>query len=213
MPLKKQEIKWRFKKGFAMRPTYYELSQLNPLLQSRGYEEIENLICTIEEYGYTWDPKQKEFYNLDISVGIKLQGLHMLTPERFKQDHNRIRQEHTIDPDQHDGQSYGGSDSLFGYQSGIKSILVSAILGAVVVGILFPDITMQQANKFVVIAVGYPIWFVIRRLYWNHRFNQITNLIVNRNYLSVEGQMDSLQEYNSKLYYAIRDILEYERGI
>jgi len=121
--------------------------------------------------------------------------------------------EHATDPDQHDGQSYGGSDYLFGYQSGIKSILVSAILGAVVVGMLFPGITMQQANKFVVIAVGYPIWFVIRKIYWNHRFSQITNLIANRNYLSAEGQMDSLQEYNPKLYYAIRNVLEYERGV
>jgi hypothetical protein len=195
-----------------MRPAYYELLQLNPLLQSRSPEEIEDLIDAIEECGYTWDPKQKGFYNSEISVDIKLQGLHMLTPERFKEDH-RIRREHTTDPDQHDGRSYGGSDSLFGYQSGIKSILVSAILGAAVVGTLFPGITMQQANKFVVIAVGYPIWFVIRRLYWNHRFDQITTLIANRNYLSVEGQMDSLQEYNSKLYYAIRNILEYERRI
>ena len=196
-----------------MRPTYYELLQLNPLLQSRSPEEIEDLIDTIGECGYIWDPKQKGFYNSEISVDVKLQGLHMLTPERFKEDHNRIRKEHTTDPDQHDGRSYGGSDSLFGYQSGIKSILVSAILGVVVVGILFPGITVQQANKFVVIAVGYPMWFVIRRLYWNHRFDQITTLIANRNYVSVEGQMDSLQEYNSKLYYAIRNILEYERRI
>ena len=195
-----------------MRPTYYELLQLNPLLQSKSPEEIEDLTDTIEECGYIWDPKQKRFYNSDISVDIKLQGLHMLTPEQFKKDH-RIRQEHTTDPDQHDRRSYGDSDSLFGYQSRIKSILVSAILGVVVVGILFPGITVQQANKFVVIAVGYPIWFVIRRLYWNHRFNQITTIIANRNYLSVEGQMDSLQEYNPKLYYTIRNILEYERGV
>jgi hypothetical protein len=201
--LKKQEINWWFKKEFAMRPTYYGLLQLNPLLQSRGHGEIKDLIGTIGEYGCTWDPKQKRFYNSEISVGIKLQGLHLLTPEQFKEDHNHIRQEHIADPDQHDKRSYGDSDSLFGYQSGIKNILVSAILGIIVVGILFPGITVQQANKFIIIAVGYPIWLVLRRLYWNHRFNQIINFIANRNYLSVEEQTNSLQEYTPKLYYAI----------
>lgn len=196
-----------------MRPTYYELLQLNPLLQSKSPEEVEALMDVIEERGYAWDPKQKAFCNLDIPVGIKLQGLHTLTPEQFKEDYNRIRQEYTADPDQHDMQSYGDSDSLFGYQSGLKNILVSAFLGIFVMGVLFPGITVQQANKFVVIAVGYPIWLVIRRLYWNRRFNQITNLIANRNYLSVEGQMDSLQEYNLKLYDTIRNILEYEHRI
>ncbi len=196
-----------------MRPTYYELLQLNPLLQGRSSKEIDGLIDIIEESGYTWDPKQKVFYNSEISAGIKSQGLHILTPEQFKEDHNRIRQEHTANHDQQDMQSYGDSDSLFGYQSRIKNILASVILGIIVVGVLFPGITVQQANKFVVIAVGYPIWLVIRRLYWNHRFNQITTLIVNRNYLSVEGQMDSLQEYAPKLYYTIRNILEYERGV
>ena len=78
----------------------------------------------------------------------------MFTPEQFKENHKRISQERVADLEHCDKQSYGGSDSLFGYQSGIKSILVSAILGAAVVGTLFPGITMQQANKFVVIAVG-----------------------------------------------------------
>jgi hypothetical protein len=196
-----------------MRPTYYELLQLNPLLQNRSPDEIGGLIDTIEECGYTWNPKQKRFYNSKIRTDIRTEGLDLFTPEQFKENHKRIYQERAADLEQCGKQSYGDSDSLFGYQSGIKSILVSAILGVVVVGILFPGITVQQANKFVVIAVGYPIWFVIRRLYWNHRFNQITTLIANRNYLSVEGQMDSLQEYNPKLYYAIQNILEYEHRI
>ena len=196
-----------------MRPTYYELLQLNPLLQNRSPDEIWDLMNAIEECGYTWDSKQKRFCNSEICTDIRTEGLDLFTPEQFKENHKRISQERAADLEQCDKQSYGDSDSLFGYQSGIKSILVSAILGVVVVGILFPGITVQQANKFVVIAVGYPIWFVIRRLYWNHRFNQITTLITNRNYLSVEEQMDSLQEYNSKLYYTIRNILEYERGV
>lgn len=171
-----------------MRPTYYELLQLNPLLQNRSPDEIWGLMNAIEECGHTWDSKQKRFCNSEICMDIRTEGLDLFTPEQFKENHKRISQERVADLEQCDKQSYGDSDSLFGYQSRIKSILVSAILGVAVVGTLFPGITMQQANKFVVIAVGYPIWLVIRKLYWNHRFNQITTLIANRNYLSVEGQ-------------------------
>lgn len=82
-----------------MRPTYHELLQLNPLLQSRKPEEVEDLMDAIEECGYTWDPIQKMFYNPEISRGIRTQGLDMFTAERFRETHFRLKQEAAEHPE------------------------------------------------------------------------------------------------------------------
>jgi hypothetical protein len=84
-----------------MRPTYYELSQLNPFLHHRSSEEVEALMDAIEECGYTWDPKQKAFCNHEISRSIRTMGLDMFTPEQFKESHNHIYQEYATNPKQY----------------------------------------------------------------------------------------------------------------
>jgi uncharacterized membrane protein len=96
-----EEAKWRFKKEFTMRPTYYELLQLNPRLRRRSSEEVEALMDAIEECGYTWDPKQKNFRNHEISRSIRTRGLDMFTPEQFKGTHNSIYQEYATNPERY----------------------------------------------------------------------------------------------------------------
>lgn len=84
-----------------MRPTYYELIQLNPLLQSKTPEDVDKLIDAIEECGYVWQPKQKVFSNAEISRSVRTQGLDMFTPEKFKEAHNSIHEEYRSDPEQY----------------------------------------------------------------------------------------------------------------
>ena len=101
-------------------------------------------------------------------------------------------------------------DYLFGYQSGVRNILVSALLGGVVVGMLYPDITSQDANKFVLMAVGYPIWLVIRKLYWNHRFDQFVDRLQDVDCLFTDEQVGPLVEYNPGLYEMLEIMHEHE---
>jgi hypothetical protein len=85
-----------------MRPTYYELIQLNPLLQSKRPEDVEELMDAIEECGYVWQPNQKLFFNPEISRSVRTQGLDMFTPKTFKEGHNSIYEEYRSDPEQYD---------------------------------------------------------------------------------------------------------------
>jgi len=85
-----------------MRPTYYELIQLNPLLQSKRPEDVEKLMDAIEECGYVWQPNQKMFFNPEISQSARTQGLDMFTPESFKESHNNIYEEFRSDPEHYD---------------------------------------------------------------------------------------------------------------
>lgn len=75
-----------------MRPTYFELLQLNPLLKKRSPEEVEVLINAIEECGYMWDPSKKMFWNTELSHGVRTQGLDMFTPERFRNAYLEVKQ-------------------------------------------------------------------------------------------------------------------------
>lgn len=84
-----------------MRPGYYELLQLNPLLAERSPEEVEALIDAIEECGYKWDPLEKRFYNHEIFRFYRVQGLDMFTPEKFKKYHNKFYQEFLTNPGQY----------------------------------------------------------------------------------------------------------------
>lgn len=92
-----------------MRPTYFQLLQLNPLLQQRSHEDVESLMDAIEEFGYRWDPIEKMFYNDEISRGIRTQGLDLFTPEEFKQDHDKIYQEYLANPKQYTLHAHGMS--------------------------------------------------------------------------------------------------------
>ncbi|MFH1625117.1 MAG: hypothetical protein ABID54_08170 [Pseudomonadota bacterium] len=84
-----------------MRPTYFELVQLNPLLQKRSPEDVKALMDAIEECGYRWSPIEKTFYNDQISRGIRTQGLDAFTPVKFKEYHNKIYQEYLANPKQY----------------------------------------------------------------------------------------------------------------
>ena len=75
-----------------MRPTYYELLQLNPLLERRSHEELEALKHEIEECGYVWDPSKKMFWNTEISHGVRTEGLDMFTPESFRDKYLGVKQ-------------------------------------------------------------------------------------------------------------------------
>jgi|SRR3972149_10390573 len=90
-----------------MRPTYYDLLSLNPLLGNRTPAEVEALLNTIEECGYTWDPSQQQFIHPEISRAIRTQGLDMFTPQRFKEMHKRFYQEYAADPERYNLHAQG----------------------------------------------------------------------------------------------------------
>lgn len=69
------------------RPTYDELLTLNPLLRNKNKEEIEELINTITELGYEWDERRKYFYNKEINIRVRTQGLDIFDPNLFKETH------------------------------------------------------------------------------------------------------------------------------
>ena len=95
-----------------MRPSYEQLLILNPLLQKRSSEEVNSLLDTIEECGYSWDQSQMMFYNSEISQGIRTQGLDMFTPEEFREHHNDIYQEYAANPEQYNLHAHGISTRL-----------------------------------------------------------------------------------------------------
>lgn len=67
-----------------MKPTYEELIELNPGLKSRPREEVDKLIEAIISRGYVWDDKKKYFYNKQIGMHIRIQGLDLFDPEGFE---------------------------------------------------------------------------------------------------------------------------------
>lgn len=92
-----------------MRPTYFELLQLNPLLQRRTPAEVDALMDALEECGYRWDSVKKMFYNHEIFRGIRTQGLDLFTPEEIKKRHNEIYQEYLANPKQYTLHAHGMS--------------------------------------------------------------------------------------------------------
>lgn len=84
-----------------MRPTYEELTEMNPLLAAKSEEEIKTLLYTMERYGYIWDPKTKGYVNPETGFGFAVRGLDMYTPELFIEDHTRIEREKEEDPVSH----------------------------------------------------------------------------------------------------------------
>ena len=66
-----------------MRPTYEELTEMNPLLAEKSEEEIKTLLDTMERYGYIWDPITKSYVNPETGFGFAVRGLYMFTPELF----------------------------------------------------------------------------------------------------------------------------------
>ena len=73
-----------------MKPTYEELTHLNPRLKSRSKEEIESLIKTIIKHGYIWWPDKSLFYNPKFEVSIRTEGLDLFTAENFKESQRTI---------------------------------------------------------------------------------------------------------------------------
>ncbi|OGW85735.1 MAG: hypothetical protein A2987_05565 [Omnitrophica bacterium RIFCSPLOWO2_01_FULL_45_10] len=72
-------------KRVKMRPSYEELISLSPFLgEKKTRQEVEELMDAIENCGYQWDLKSKMFFNTEISLGIRTQGLDLFTPEKFR---------------------------------------------------------------------------------------------------------------------------------
>ncbi|MBI4981633.1 MAG: hypothetical protein HZC15_00560 [Candidatus Omnitrophica bacterium] len=67
-----------------MKPTYEELTELNPGLKSRPRKEVDKLVEAIISRGYVWDDKKKYFYNKQIGMHIRTQGLDLFDPEGFE---------------------------------------------------------------------------------------------------------------------------------
>ncbi len=69
------------------KPEPNELIILNPRLGIRKEQKIQELIDTITELGYEWDRKRQRFYNKEISMAVRTQGLDIFDPELFKRTH------------------------------------------------------------------------------------------------------------------------------
>ncbi len=73
-----------------MKPTYEELTNLNPRLRSKSREEIESLANVILEHGYVWQSDKSLFYNPKFEVSVRTGGLDMFTAENFKESQKTI---------------------------------------------------------------------------------------------------------------------------
>ena len=67
-----------------MRPSYEEIIEINPLLKKRPKEDIEKLLNTIINNNYKWDERKKYFYNEELGMHIRTQGLDLFDSERFE---------------------------------------------------------------------------------------------------------------------------------
>jgi very-short-patch-repair endonuclease len=67
----------------TMMPTREELISLNPRLENRSKEGIDELINTIISKGYVWKEKEKYFYHKKMGMNIRTAGLDLFTPESF----------------------------------------------------------------------------------------------------------------------------------
>lgn len=70
-----------------MEPMHDELIKLNPLLSKKSKEELDELIKTITDLGYHWDEFRKCFWNKEIEISVRTQGLDLFDSERFKKVH------------------------------------------------------------------------------------------------------------------------------
>ena len=73
-----------------MKPTYEELTHLNPKLRSKSKEEIESLVEAITEHGYIWRLDESLFYNPKFEVSVRTDGLDLFTAENFKESQKTI---------------------------------------------------------------------------------------------------------------------------
>ena len=73
-----------------MKPTYEELTHLNPRLRSKSKGEIESLVKTIIEHGYMWRSDKNLFYNPKFEVSVRTKGLDLFTAESFKESQKTI---------------------------------------------------------------------------------------------------------------------------
>ena len=67
-----------------MRPTFYELTQLNANFLYKQENEVENLIDAIIECGYEWSNERKMFVHPETQEGINTKGLHEFNAESLK---------------------------------------------------------------------------------------------------------------------------------
>ena len=72
-----------------MRPTFYELTQLNANFLYKQENEVENLIDAIIECGYEWSNERKMFVHPETQEGINTKGLHEFNAESLKKTYTR----------------------------------------------------------------------------------------------------------------------------
>lgn len=67
-----------------MKPSYEEITEVNPSLKNRPKEEVEKLLDAIVSKGYSWDDKKKYFYHEKLGMHIRTQGLDLFDPKSFE---------------------------------------------------------------------------------------------------------------------------------
>ena len=67
-----------------MKPTYEEIIEINSGLKNRPREEVVKLIEAILSKRYVWDDKKKHFYNKEIGMHVRTEGLDLFDPEGFE---------------------------------------------------------------------------------------------------------------------------------
>ena len=112
---------------------------------------------------------------------------------------------------------YKTLDLLFGYKDigWLKTALISGFLGFGVLYIFGINIfeTYEESGKFLFIFIGLPIWWFLRKAYWNFRVNQIAKLknqkLSKEEKLKLEKDLASIEKNNPRLFSAVFGIGRY----
>ena len=72
-----------------MEPSYKEITGINPRLLKKSEKEVDDLFGMIISKGYIWNDEKKYFYNKDLEMQIRTQGLDVFTPESFERKYNK----------------------------------------------------------------------------------------------------------------------------
>lgn len=108
-------------------------------------------------------------------------------------------------------------DFLFGYRDigWVKTALISGLLGFGVLYIFGINIceTYEESGKYLFIFVGLPIWWILRKAYWNFRINQITKFknqrLSKEDKLKLKKDLASIEKNNPRLFSEIFGIRRY----
>lgn len=99
---------------------------------------------------------------------------------------------------------YESLDFIFGNEGGWqKTLIICIFLGVGIKSLLSYNLS-EFESKYEVAFIGYPVWWITRNRYWNHRHDQIINLL-SAKIENIDSHLNSLFENKNDLYNEIRE--------